>query len=459
VIVARHAAGKVVQKGKGILAKIAKFGGFLLGKLVSYFNLSFDRLWDVLVDAYFELKTFDWNATDKELEKTIEQNNSAIVTAAATGLGSALGWGTVRLANHFIGKFIPGKKGKQLQAIEGMKVPVVSARIGLALAEEGNEEMKFAFRRFMQVGSRAMMSNAFINMVLTSRRNEWFGMTKITEPKPNGSIAHKIEEKIETLPKFWQKPVEGFIDGFEDAIIEAGYVVTMTIDDHIAAQRFAARDIQARRTIEIQPHKDTEEKIVFTGTQQEVIDSIRTVMPVHQMIEDKDIGQFLGENPNEVISAKPQLRCLNLLFYGKPSPPYKKNNKWLCQRSTISIPDAKSGISANDIKAVIKNYTYGDWYVHCKTDTGRQMQGWFSSHNEGIQTLTELSKLSTSDIVVESFRWSDGKAGSKKLEKMYPAYAAILYPRRKNGKNTGALGKTERIPLWSDSTNSTKPLP
>ncbi|KAM3097708.1 hypothetical protein ACKFKF_19380 [Phormidesmis sp. 146-12] len=457
-IVARHAAGKVVQKGKGILAKIAKIGGFLFSKVVSYFNLSFDRLWDVLVDAYFELKTFDWNATDKELEKTIEQNNQAIVTAAATGLGEALGWGTVRLANHFIGRFLPGKKGKQLQAIEGMKVPVVSARIGLALAEESNEEMKFAFRRFMQVGSKALASNAFINMVLTSRRNEWFGMSKITEPKPNGSIASKIEQKIEQLPKFWQKPVEAFIDGFEDAIVEAGYVVTMTIDDHIAAQRFASRDVQARRTIEIQPHKDSEEKITFTGTQQEVIDSIRTVMPVHQIIEDKDIGQFMGESPNEVITAKPQLRCLNLIFYGKPSPPYWKGRTRLCQNSTISVPDAKTGISANDIKAALKSYTYGDWYVHCKMDSGRQMQGWFSSHNEGIQTLTALSRLSTSDIVVESFRWSNGKDGGKKSEKMYPSYASIIYPRRKNGKNTGPLGRPVRIPIWGDTPSARKPL-
>ena len=87
------------------------------------------------------------------------------------------------------------------------------------------------------------------------------------------------------------------------------------------------------------------------------------------------------------------------------------------------------------------------------------MQGWFSSHNEGIQTLTELSKLSTSDIVVESIRWSNGKDGSKKSEKMYHAYAAIIYPKRKNQKNTGTLGKPEKIPLWSDTSTSHHPLP
>lgn len=449
-IMARYQAGKVVKSGKGILSKIAQLGGFLFSKIVTFFNLSFDRLWDVLVDAYFTLKTFDWNATDAELQKQIERNNQAIVSAAAEGIGTAIGWGTVRLANFFVGRFLPGRRGQQLQAIEGIKVPVVSARVGLALAEEGNEEMEYQFRRFIGTASRSMVSNAFINWVLTARRNEWFGMSKITEPKPNGSIATKIDEQIEKLPEFWRKPVESFIDGFEDAIVEAGYVVAFSIDDHIAAQRWMRKDQGPYRTIEVKPHKDSEEVITFRGSQEDVIDSIRTVLPVHQIVDDRDIGQFMGEPPNEVISAKPQLRTLNLMFYSRPAPPYKKQNKWIATRRTISVPDARPGLSAKDIRAIVPKYQSGKYYVHCKMDTGRQMQGWFASPSEGREVLTQLAKLSTADILPTTFRSSTGEGDQTKSDRMYPGYAALLYPRRKNQKQTGALGKAERIPIWTD---------
>lgn len=458
-IMARYQAGRIVKKGGGILAKIAKIGGFLFSKIVSYFNLNFDRLWDVLVDAYFTLKTFDWNATDQELQKQIERNNQQIVSAAAEGLGTALGWGVVRLANFFVGRFLPGKRGRQLQAVEGIKIPVVSARIGLALAEEGNEELSFQFRRFIGTASRAMVSNAFINWVLTARRNEWFGMASITEPKPNGSIAAKIDEQIEKLPEFWRKPVESFIDGFEDAIIEAGYVVAFSIDDHIAAMRWMQKEQGPYRTIEVKPHKDSDEVITFRGDQKEVMESIRTVLPTYEIVDNRDIGQFMGENPNEVISARPQLRALNLQYYGKPAPPYKKNGKWLGQRATISVPDAKPGLTAAEIRAVTPRYQYGDWYVHCKMDSGREMKGWFATHQEGIEVLTQLSKLSTSDIDPDSFRWSNGRSGNKKSERMHPGYAAIIYPRRKRGKNSGELGKGKRIPIWTDDPKDNGPLP
>jgi hypothetical protein len=447
----REAKKKAVQLARqgGIIKKISRFLGFAFGAVVKFFNLSFDRIWDILVDAYFELKTFDWNATDEELDKLIEANNQRIITAGAAALGNYLGWGAFRIATFFAGK-VGSARAKRRAAVDGFKVPVISGRVGLALAEEGQEELMFNFRRFVTTTISAQLSNAFINFVLTSRRNEWFGQQSITSPQTNGSIAAKIDSQIQKLPKFWQRPVETLIDEFEDGIIEAGYVVAMTIDDYVAANRYSRKEAGPYRTLEIQPEKGSDEKIEFRGNQLEIVESVRTVLPTYQTISNRDIGQFMGTDVNEQIRLKPQLRLLKLIFQGKQQPPYIKNGKRICGKAEISIPDPKIGLDRKKILAAVRPYQRGNWYVKCFVDSGRSMEGWFQSKSEGIGTLTQLSVLSTSDIEPDSFVWSEGQNAPVSSERMYPSQASLLYPKRKKGRRGGDLGKSERIPLWGE---------
>lgn len=444
----RKRAVQLARKG-GVIQKLSRFLGFAFGAVVKFFNLSFDRIWDILVDAYFELKTFDWNATDEELQKQIETNNQRIIVAGSAALGNYLGWSAFRIATFFAGK-IGAARAKRRAAADGFKVPVLAGRVGLALAEEGQEELMFNFQRFLTTTISAQLSNAFINFVLTSRRNEWFGQQSITTPQTNGSIAAKIDEKIEKLPKFWQRPVETFIDAFEDGLIEAGYVVAMTIDDYVAANRYSRKEAGPYRTLEIKPEKGNDEVVEFRGSQLEIVEAVRTVMPVRQLVDDRDIGQFMGTDVNEQIRLKPQLRLLKLIFQGKQQPPYKKDGKRLCGQSEVSIPDPKPGLDRKKILAVARPYERGNWYVKCLMDSGRSMEGWFQSKSEGIETLTTLSALSTSDIEPDSFVWSEGQNAPIKTERMYPSQASVIYPKRRRGKRGGDLGKAERIPLWGE---------
>jgi hypothetical protein len=447
----REAKKKAVQLARqgGIIKKISRFLGFAFGAVVKFFNLSFDRIWDILVDAYFELKTFDWNATDEELDKLIETNNQRIITAGAAALGNYLGWGAFRIATFFAGK-VGLARAKRRAAVDGFKVPVISGRVGLALAEEGQEELMFNFRRFVTTTISAQLSNAFINFVLTSRRNEWFGQQSITSPQTNGSIAAKIDSQIQRLPKFWQRPVETLIDEFEDGIIEAGYVVAMTIDDYVAANRYSRKEAGPYRTLEIQPEKGSDEKIAFKGSQLEIVEAVRTVLPVRQLVADRDVGQILGEPVNETIHTKPQLRTLHVKFYGKQEPPYIKNRKRLCGEATIQVPDARPGLDRKKILSTVRPYQRGNWFVKCQMDNGREMKGWFQSKSEGIEVLTTLAGLSTADIEPNTFRWSEGQGDPKKAERMYAGYASITSPKRRPGRRTGEHGKAARIPLWGE---------
>jgi hypothetical protein len=455
VTVAKRAAGKALS---GIVPKLKQFGGWLIGSLTSFFNLSFQSLWDMLVQGYFAIKYFDFAQTDEALQKQIEANNQRLVTVGAEILGETLGFQTVRLANMFLGRFL-GNKAKS--TTQNMKIPVLSASVGLALAEEGNEEIAANVRRFLNATISSQVSNAFINTVLTARRNHWFGLNSITTTQTNGSIAQKIEDKIEKLPKFWQQPLEELIEGFEEGIIEAGYVVSFQIDDHVAAMRAAKRLNEVKRIVEVKTEPGSDEALKFDGSQENAIDTLNTtLMGTLPLIKNRDVGEIFAEPVDELVKLKNQLRKVTINFSEHSKPPFRRKGV-LGKRSSISIPDARAGLKFNDLKNTVNEYTAGDTFVSVQLDNGRTMEGYFVSASEGEKVLTKLAALSTADLLPDTFRSSKGKSAGLTLatKRMNAVSASLLYPKRKDGKNSGIKGKPVKVSLWqADEPANFKPF-
>lgn len=466
VIQAARSAGNIIKRTlKGALEKIARFAGWLFGKICNFFNLSFDRLWDIIVEGYFVLKTFDWNATDEALKKQIDANNKALVVAAAGALGTTLGWGTVRLANFFIGRFFGKKTSK---AAAKMKVPVLSARIGLALAEEGNEEIKASIYGFLRAATSAQISNQFINFVLTARRNEWFGMQSITKPQENGSIAAQIEKKIEKLPEFWRAPVENLIESFEEAIIEAGYVVAFTIDDHVAASRYA-RDSGFVRTVEIKPQKDTDEKLQFAAPMTRLKDEIeQTLYGTYPLIENRNVGLMMGMPIDEYVKVQPQsLRLVVDLYSVKKPPFYKKTDNFVW--ATVTLPNVKrAAVDWNIIKQAFggaNGYQWGRFRLKAQLKSGRQIVFYAGSEGTAKGQLESFLGLIDDEIITVNIS-EETRTGERQKRprlyknntKIYPAFFTVINREELLDPNKGKVGpraKTYsdnkvRIPLWLD---------
>ncbi|MGL4617916.1 MAG: hypothetical protein ACRCZS_02490 [Chroococcidiopsis sp.] len=235
--------GETTTPAGGVLSwlgqKLSRFAGFAFGIIARAFPFSLSGIFQMLVQAYYAIKTFDWNTADKVLEARIAANNKQIKDGLAPIIGTYLGFGTVRLANMAIGKTI-GKLGQSSSAAAAhIHIPVISARVGLALAEEGKEEVRGQVMGYLMNIQRLIQQNMIASFVLTARKNHWFGWSQIDKQLPNGSFAQKIEDKIETLPNDWQNFVEELIENYEEAIIEAGYVVAFEIDDYWAAIKAA----------------------------------------------------------------------------------------------------------------------------------------------------------------------------------------------------------------------------
>ncbi len=244
--------GGIIQNVKNwIVDKGKRFIGFLFAKVVGFLKFSFSQVWGALVSAYFTLKNFDWNQADSEIEQRIAQNNQRLVDAAAGPLGQLAGWGLVYFGNLAVGAAL-GAIGKATgnaslrgrSTVSGIKIPVISARVAAALAEEGGDEIRGAFTGYFSQVRSAMVQNSVLSGVLTARKFGFLGGVKTDTNLPVDSFASKLENWVQKLPVQWQNFMEEFIEEFEDSILEAGYVVSHTLDDHYAAHRLVRQNNQ-----------------------------------------------------------------------------------------------------------------------------------------------------------------------------------------------------------------------
>lgn len=241
---------KVVSGAAWVAKKFAGLVGFVFGKVLKLLPFSISSIFGFLVNAYYTLKTFNWNQTDEEINRKIAANNQRVIDALAPLAGSALGWGVVRLANAAIGK-AGGMLQKGKQPTPGINIPVLSSRIALKLSEESRDEVGGQFRSFLNTIQRTQTENTILGFLLTARNIGLFGLKPISAPLPNASFQAKIEEEIEKLPTNWQNFAEEFLESFEEAIIEACYIVAFEADDYVLMMRQGLKSKQDVKTFEV----------------------------------------------------------------------------------------------------------------------------------------------------------------------------------------------------------------
>jgi hypothetical protein len=406
---AERALQKIGSQGGGLTKRafsaLARFGGWAFGKVVSFFNISFDSIWDTLVDAYFELKEFDFNASDKELNQQIEQNNKQLEIMAARALGEQVGIGTVRLVTAFAGKFLPGKKASSLRAAEGIKIPVFSQRLALDLADEQNSQLRADSLNFLTSAGRAMTSNALINAVLFTRKYELFGGKPITQDiEVSGSIAAKIGKKIEEVPKRFRDIVSSFGDGLEQGIIQAGYVIASAGDDHIAMMRYEQDRLKNDKnvlTLEVDPEGDGSDSLTFVGTPEEIEGSVSTVMPLYPILQqagNAGVPQAWALKPG---ADRPQLVVS-----------YRAQNKHQ-STSSFSVPHYSGSKSPR-----FPDFEHGNWMGLWALSDGSKIQVYASTEREAGNMIRAFSKGIPRKYKTGRPRYinTDQKIGKKKMK-------------------------------------------
>ncbi len=435
--------GSAGEEG-GILTSIFGLGkkiiGFIVSTVVGLVVWSLSDLWDIAVEAYFELKYFDWNQTDAELKSSLAANDALLAGAFGRLAGTGLVWLT----------------GIGVSSVLSFKYPVLAGRVALELAEEGGTEIRSALINLITVARQNAVKNALLGGLLTARRLEQFGLKPVTEELKPWSIAEGIDNLVSSLPSAAMRSfADNFIDSVEDSIIEMGYVISYTLDDFYLSQKLANQStLGQERTIELTPDiRVEEERIIIESPQELAINSIQTVMAEHQLIHNRDVGQIAGMPERDYVSPLPQRRKLKIIFRGKKTPPWTTPDGETAKTVEVNIPDVRKGLSWEKLKSTVKPYTWGKYQVTAHLSNGRQMRAYAVSYNEGEKQLNEYIKLSTATIT----RFHHGVAATdnpdlnqRKLPTLvYPAYAKLTEGDvRANGSLRSKKKTTVRVDLW-----------
>jgi hypothetical protein len=356
-----------------------------IGALIPDFSLQ--SLWDLVIEAYFEIKNFDWNQTNAELQAAKEANDIAIESAKGQLAGKALVWG--------VGSLVVGGVA--------MKWPIFAGNMALEVIREGADETAAATRNLITSFASVKFKNLLIDSLLTARRLEWLGQKDVYsfENKKPWTIAGEIEERLEKIEDKGERAYwTSYIDAVEDSIIDLGYVITYQLDDHFAGQKASLEPpVETQREILLYPDPNNREEYFYLqGEQSSVIEQVSTVMTTRATIESKDVGTIVSQPYEEWVRASPKRRNLQIQFFNKKEPPYKYPDGKRVNPAVCNIPDPKSS-SWGTIKAACKPYTSGNVQTTIRLDNGRSMSVWAVSKEEGLNHLKSLLTLSTARMV------------------------------------------------------------
>jgi hypothetical protein len=439
------------QEGEGGFLGVLGLGGRLLGFLVQI-AITVGRwllrnLWELLVNAYFEIVNFDWNQTDTSIEAQIAANNTAIVGA----LGNLIGTSAIWLTSIGIG------------AALSFKFPVLAGEVALRLAEEGGEEIRAQLIGFLNLAKDSVLRNIIMTTFLSARKMRLFGQTPIAQSREPWTIADAIDEKVSRIPIDSVRAfVSNFLQSVEDAVIEVGYVVSLTIEDFYATNRLATQEsLGKQRAIRLIPDQRVEnETIVLSGPQTLIQQNIEATLTQHRFIYNRDVGQIVGQPIEDYLRGGTQRRKLTIVFKSTEKPPWRASPGDAYTREvTATIPEIKTGLTWQEIKTASKRWLWGKFRCTANLSSGRQMAVYGATGDEAEEKLRALLTLSTLDILTISI--SEEKDRNSALRKhstmMFPAYAFLLVRR----SSTDLSGRTDlegnnwreekiRIDLWTD---------
>lgn len=423
-----------------------KFAGFLSAIITPLVNISAAAIYGVVVKTVSTLSTFDWAASDKEIQDKINGNNVALAGVWGSTLGSGVGWVSAIGIGYGITMFCPVIGSAKLAKI-------VSGQVGLEAAEEIGATTKNAIQ--------ATVSTMGTNFLLSGYRSirKLFGYNPPDEA-PSWTIAGQIEEKIDSIKDPAAKAfAEGFFDEFFDSFVEAGYIFAYELDSQLAAAK-AAQSKGTERVVKLIPDKEApKEAIIISAGEDELKTVVQTTLAQHRMIHNRDIGQIVGQPAEDWYRAKTQRSKLTIVFKSIEKSPFRDSDGKNAKEATYSIPDPKPGLSWEKIKHAAKAYNWGRFRATANLDNGRQMAVYGATPAEAEDKLQELMTLSTAEISTLSITEEKTRnpALKKDITRMYPATGVYLVRR----SSVDATGRTDisgnkfkerliRFPLWKE---------
>ncbi len=245
-----------------------KFGASLLSavwKGLGFIGFSFSALYSQLQRGVLFIWNFNWNTSDAALNEQIKQAEIALAASKGSLVGTSLGFtvcglipaATIAVFNEALALYIIKEVGEEaVDEIAG----ALTGLIRLQFQQVVRQSFFALFKNFRTLfrGAASIFANGMVALGQFNRadvdkaiknRNEPFSFSKLKNDQIE-AISDPISEA------YW----EGVWDEFQDACIEAGFIVANSADSFFAQQKMATQAaLGTEHLVEIQPVRDANE--------------------------------------------------------------------------------------------------------------------------------------------------------------------------------------------------------
>lgn len=464
--------GAITTEGSGnLIQNIFNAGGKFVGWIGGLFKgltISITTVFGWCVSTVEQLKAFDWNSTDKEIGEMIKANNLQLASLWGGLVGKGIGW----LAGIAVGYGV------------GLVVPVIGGALfarylALEVAKEGWEETKFALLNVLQqtfaLGAKSLaltfyastrnwvkkLPKEVLDAIFGAAGGDYIKNTWGEENAPTLSFNNFVEEQLDKIENPYLKNfTEELLEESWESFIEAGYVIAIELDRAYSQHRLGQQlNENSARTVIVYPNGELEDEVLnLQGVpQQEAIVTTQVFLNQQRLLQNRSVGEIVADRYQDIVLGRPQLRRLTIEFSQRDQPPWRLPNGKHARRINYTIPDAKVGLSWDDIYAAAKKYQWGKYRATAMLNNRRQMAVYGASPTEAKDKLEQLLTLSTAEIITLNISEEVTKPQQTKKEPtlVYPKAAYLL--NRKSSLDglgyTDISGKTYdqeiiRIPLW-----------
>ena len=170
------------------------------------------------------------------------------------------------------------------------------------------------------------------------------------------------------------------------------------------------------------------ERIILSGPEELLKIQITQLMAFYSLINNRDIGQIVGQPADDWVFKQPRPRYLVIIFKDKETPPWTHKDGRRVKEVSVTIPDAKKNLTWENIKKACSPYNWGRFCAKARLENGRQMALYGATSSEAKKKLKEIMTLSevgyySIDISEEDERHP---ALIKRSTRIYPAFATLL---------------------------------
>lgn len=459
---------------ENIISRIFNAGGKFAGWLmagVKWITTNLTTVAGWLFNGIEQIKSFNWNATDKEIQETIKSQwvnvsrvwgrvagqaiGGAAIIAVGYGIGMVVPWiGGALLARAIASEVFKDRFDEFMQAL-GQAIRETIATLASNVTLSGYIWLRSSIKKL----DRKTLANLFGESTANWIKDHWGG-----EGEPVISFNQKMDDAVESIKNPYTKAfTEELAEEAWDSFVEGGYTIAQELDQAYE-QYWRAQEQQKGpdREIIIAPDKNAPDDVLVIPPmpQEEAKTLVISGITTHRQLYNKDVGEWVGMRLNDGLKIQPQLRTLKLFFHEREKPPFKRADGKYESTCEVSIPNPKRGLSYEEIRNACKPWIYGRAYAVGTTNTSKLIRVHAATEDQAVAKVKELAVLSADKVVRISKGQLEYIAGQDKPDsiKVYPQRATVTMPKNvldaQNKLDVDARTFKKEIlkfPLWLES--------